>query len=195
VTVGPAREPRALVVACVGLAASAALLWGASGTVWFRIAGAPGRPATDSTGAQVVPSLTGVALLALAAVAAVVAVGGPLRRALGVLLALAGIIVGAVTVQSMAVPPPGAVPGSGTPAPLLGVAGAVVLLTVGVFVLLKETRFPRFGARYTAPGARRVETNPDRAAWQALDAGEDPTADVPGSSGDEPDDGRPGAPG
>ena len=34
-------------------------------------------------------------------------------------------------------------------------AGVVVLLVVGVFVLLREPRFPRFGARYAA---RRVAT-------------------------------------
>ncbi|HEY4418421.1 MAG TPA: Trp biosynthesis-associated membrane protein [Pseudonocardia sp.] len=189
----PTRNPRTLLVACAGLAGSAVLLWGASATVWFRIAGPPGRSATESTGAQVAPSLTGVALLALAAIAAVVATGGPLRRAVGALLALVGIVVGVVVVQSVVAPPAGQI--ARTAAPLLAVAGAVVLLLVGVFVLLREPRFPRFGARYAAPGARPVETDPDRAAWQALDAGVDPTADVPGSRGDDPGDGgrtRPG---
>jgi hypothetical protein len=193
VTEGPARSPGALAAACAGLAGSAALLWGASATVWFRVAGLPGRSATESTGAQVAPSLTGVALLALAAVAAVVATSGPLRRAVGVLLALVGIVVGVIVVQAVVVPPPG--PVARTAAPLLAVAGAALLLAVGVVVLLREPRFPRFGARYAAPGARRVETDPDRAAWQALDAGVDPTADVPGSRGDDPGDGGRTGPG
>ncbi|CAA9401469.1 MAG: hypothetical protein AVDCRST_MAG66-1483, partial [uncultured Pseudonocardia sp.] len=42
--------------------------------------------------------------------------------------------------------------------------------------LLTERRLPRLGTRYAAPGARRPPpTDPDRAAWQDLDAGRDPT--------------------
>jgi hypothetical protein len=140
VTQVPARDPRALLAVCVGLAGSAALFWGASATTWFRIAGPPGRPATESTGADVAPSLTGFALLALAAVAALVATAGPLRRVVAALLVLVGAVVGVVVVQA-ALDPPGA-------------AGAAAS---------------------------------NGAAWQALDAGTDPTADVPGSRGDDPD--------
>jgi hypothetical protein len=187
VTQAPARDPRALLAVCVGLAGSAALLWGASATTWFRIAGPPGRPATESTGADVAPSLTGFALLALAAVAALVATAGPLRRVVAALLVLVGAVVGVVVVQAALDPPGAAGAATRTAAPLLAVAGAAALLAVSVFVLLREPRLPRLGARYAAPGARRVEMDPDRAAWQALDAGTDPTADVPGSRGDDPD--------
>jgi hypothetical protein len=187
VTQGRLRDPRALLAVCVGLAGSAALLWGASATVWFRIAGLPGRPATESTGVEVAPSLTGFALLVLAAVAALVATAGPVRRIVAALLVLVGVVVGVVVVQAALVPPAAAGVTTRTAAPLLAVAGAVVLLAVSLFVLLREPRLPRLGARYAAPGARRVEMDPDRAAWQALDAGTDPTADVPGSRGDDPD--------
>jgi hypothetical protein len=187
VTQAPARDPRALLAVCVGLAGSAALLWGASATTWFRIAGPPGRPATESTGADAAPSLTGFALLALAAVAALVATAGPVRRVVAALLVLVGVVVGVVVVQAVLDPPGPAAAATRTAAPLLAVAGAAALLAVSVFVLLREQRLPRLGARYAAPGARRVEMDPDRAAWQALDAGTDPTADVPGSRGDDPD--------
>jgi hypothetical protein len=80
-----------------------------------------------------------------------------------------------------------------TAAPLLVVAGAVVLLAVGVLVLVRERRLPRLGARYAAPGERRAERDPDRAAWQDLDEGRDPTVDPadapPGDAGDDPGDG------
>ncbi len=82
---GPERRGRALGLACVGLALAAALLWGASATVWFRATPA-GRAPVVADGAAVMPSLTGVALLALAGVAAVVATAGLFRRAVACLL-------------------------------------------------------------------------------------------------------------
>jgi hypothetical protein len=89
-------------------------------------------------------------------------------------------------------------PTDATGAPLLAVAGAVALLAVGVVVLVLERRLPRLGARYAAPGERRVERDPDRAAWQELDEGRDPTVDPaeapPGDAGDDPGDGPRNAP-
>jgi hypothetical protein len=81
------------------------------------------------------------------------------------------------------------------------VAGAGVLLAVGVLVAVRERRLPRLGSRYAAPGQRVVEQDPDRAAWRELDAGRDPTSDPAagpladptgtpsGDAGDDPGDG------
>jgi hypothetical protein len=137
----------------------------------------------ELTGAQAAPWLGGTALLALAGVAGVVATGGVLRRLVGLLLALAGaaVLVAGVAAQV-------AESAEVTAAPLLVVAGGLVLLAAGVLVLVRERRMPRLGARYAAPG-ERVERDPDRAAWQELDAGRDPTADPPGEPGDDPGDG------
>jgi hypothetical protein len=112
-------------------------------------------------------SSTGVALLALAGVAGVVATGGVVRRTVGALLGLAG-IAAAVMAGSW-----------------LAVAGGAVLLVAGAFVLVREPLLPRYGAG----GDRRADVDPDRAAWQELDAGRDPTADGP-SRQDDPG-GRP----
>lgn len=190
-------SPRLLGLACLGLVASAAALWGASEAVWYRVsATVAGRPEqlVDFTGAQVRPSFGGVALLALAGVAGLVAAAGPLRRAVGALLALAGAVVAGAAVLSLLVSPfasdggslspapPGVTvdslrlaPTETTPAPWLAVLGGVLLLAVGLVVLVRERRLPRLGARYAAPGARPAPTDPDRAAWQDLDAGRDPT--------------------
>lgn len=214
----PTRNPRTLGGVCVGLAASAALLWGTSALTWYAVrAAVPGRGEQVVTfvGGQVTPLLAGVALLALAGVAAVVATAGMARRLIGVLLALAGGAVATVALLGAAAAPfatdrpaaalpqvpPGASGGTDaggtdtgalrgqptdiTAAPLLGVAGGVLLLATGVVVLVREPRLPRFGARYAAPGQRRVEVDPDRAAWQDLDAGRDPTADPPRDAGDD----------
>jgi uncharacterized membrane protein (TIGR02234 family) len=204
--------------ACAGLALSAVLLWAGSAVVWYRVV-RPGAAPVALTGAQVAPWLGGTALLALAGVAGVVATGGVLRRLVGVLLGLAGVGVLVFGVRavlfdpyatdasaaSLPQPPAGVTvdelryqPTEATGAPLLAVAGAVALLVVGVVVLVRERRLPRLGARYAAPGERRVERDPDRAAWQDLDEGRDPTVDPPGAppgdAGDDPGDGPRSAP-
>jgi Tryptophan-associated transmembrane protein (Trp_oprn_chp) len=125
-----------------------------------------------------VPSLSGVALLALAGVAAVVATAGVVRRVAGGLLAAAGLVQAVFAVAA---------------GPLLALPGGVVLLVAGVAVVVWESRLSRLGARYAAPGQRRAERDPDRAAWQDLDEGRDPTVDPadapPGDAGDDPGDG------
>lgn len=192
----PANPGRALGLACLGLALAAALLWGASAAVWFR-ATPPGRAPVVADGAAALPSLTGVALVALAGIAAVVATAGLFRRALACLLGLAGVAVAGFAIAAASAPvlPAAALPAGSTDAlrptvtaaPLLAVAGGVVLLAVGVFVLLREPRLARLGARYAAAGARPTITDPDRAAWVALDEGRDPTAES-----DDPGGGRRG---
>ncbi|MHA6630221.1 Trp biosynthesis-associated membrane protein [Pseudonocardia sichuanensis] len=206
-------RPRVLVTACAGLALAAGLLWIGGTAVWYRVPPAAGAPGT-LTGAQVAPWLGGVALLALAGIAGLVASGGALRRVVGVVLALAGAGVLAFALTALfADPDATGVPASalpqsphgesvddlrhrpaqGTPAPLLPAAGGLLLLGVGALVTVRERSLPRLGARYAAPGERRVAQDPDRAAWQALDAGQDPTTDPPDGRpedrGDDPGDG------
>ena len=200
----PERTGRALGLACVGLGLAAALLWGASATVWFQ-ATPPGRASVVADGAAVLPSLTGVALVALAGVAAVVATAGIVRRVLACLLGLAGVAVAGFAVAAALAPvlPATALPAGSadaarpavTAAPLLAVAGGLVLAGVGVFVLLREPRMARLGARYTAAGTRSTVTDPDRAAWVALDEGRDPTVDPavdPAADSDDPGGSRAG---
>ncbi len=181
---GAVRRGRALGVACLGLAAAAALLWGASAVVWYRGA-ATGQPAAATAGATdgatAMPSLTGVALLALAGIAGAVATSGLIRRALACLLGFAGAAVAGFAVLDLLAPPAPGVTG----APLLAVAGGVALFAVGVFVLLREPRMARLGTRYAAADARSTMADPDRAAWVALDEGRDPTVDS-----DDPGGGR-----
>jgi|GEM_PF-1470375 len=211
-TATPARGPRALAGVCGGLGSVAVLLWAASALPWFRVAVA-GRAPVTFDGAQVAPSLTGLALLALAGVAAVVATAGVVRRVLGGMLAGAGGVVAAIGIRALLAtpfatdapasalpqPPPGLVvddlryqPTETTAAPWLAVAGGLLLLGIGLVVLVAEPRLARLGTRYANPARPRVEADPDRAAWRDLDAGRDPTerrdrtADAPGDGGDAP---------
>jgi hypothetical protein len=189
----PERSGRPLGLACVGLALAAALLWGASAAVWFLVT-PPGRAPVVADGAAALPSLTGVALVALAGIAALVATAGLVRRALACLLGIAGVAIAGFTVAAALAPalPAAALPAGATDAvrpavtaaPLLAVAGGLVLAGVGVFVLLRESRMARLGARYAAAGSRPTITDPDRAAWVALDEGRDPTVDPAKDSSD-----------
>lgn len=154
----PARSGRALAVAAGGLALAALALWGAGALPWP--AGAPSW-------------VGGVALLALAGIAGVVATSGILRRAVGILLVVVGL---AVLVAS--------VPGLRTA--LLGTAalvvGGLLLTATGGFVAAREPGLATFGARYdrSVDGRPAVPAaDPDRAAWDALDAGRDPTVREP----------------
>jgi uncharacterized membrane protein (TIGR02234 family) len=191
---------RLLLVLSLALAGGAAALEGAARLAWFT-AGveAVGRGTVDvtATGADLLPALSGVALLALAAVAAAVAVAGLPRRVLGVLVAAAGGYVGVMVVRLLVSPPspadladlPGAPAGGTTvagsvashPGPLLAALGAVLLITAGAALVVADRRLPRLGARYSAR-PEQAATDPDRATWEALDAGVDPTLEA-GDSG------------
>lgn len=181
---------------CLALVVGAAAFEGAARLGWFTgsvDAVGRGAVAVTATGADVLPGLSGLALLALAAVAAAVALAGVPRRVLGGLVAVAGAYAAVATVRLLTGPPtpadlaalPGA-PAGGTagaavatgPGPLPALLGAALLLTAGIGLAAAEGRLPRFGARYAARTPERVVTaDPDRAAWEALDAGRDPTTD------------------
>lgn len=191
-------DRRTLGLVVVGLLAGAAALWGSGSAPWFTVdvpTATRGTVAASATGAQLQPAVTAVAALLVAAVAALVALSGIARRLLGVLVGAGALAAGGLTVGLVAVPPtpaelasaragltaPNAPEGVGavtaTPWPWLAVAGAVLALAAAALLILREPRIPRLGARYSAPGNKEqiAETDPDRAAWERLDAGGDPT--------------------
>jgi len=196
-----------LLLVCLTLAGAAGALEGAARVAWFTgDVDAVGRGTVTVTadGADLLPALSAVALLALAAVAAAVAVAGPARRVLGAVVAAAGGYVCVLVVLLLLSPPPPAAlaalpgaPAGGTavadsvalrPGPAPAALGAILLLVAGVALVVADRRLPRLGARYAARPAHHEPTDPDRAAWDALDAGRDPTAD-PADAGES----RPGA--
>ena len=205
---------RSLAAVCAALLAGAAALEGAARLPWFTAGvDAVGRGTVPVTarGADLVPVLTAVALLAVAAVAAAVALAGPGRRVLGIVVAVAGTWVGVAAGGLLLAPPdpadlaalPGG-PAGGTAVAgsvalrfgsLPALLGALLVVAAGITLAVAERRRPRLGARYgarpadrtppdgrTGPGERsaaeaREAADPDRAAWDALDVGRDPTAD------------------
>jgi hypothetical protein len=165
------RRPgsRLLGLAVVGLVLAAVALWGASRGTWLTATwDVPlrGRVVTTVLGADAEPVLVPWALLALAAIGGLFATSGWGRRAVGV-------VVGVTAAW-----------------PLLAALGGVLLVAVGVLVAVRGSAMPRLGARYDAPGGRPRPRAADdeRSLWEALDAGEDPTAPTGPDQRSGPDD-------
>ena len=112
--------------------------------------------------------LSAFALGALAGTGALLATRGRGRVAVGVLLLLLG--AGAVADVAAA----GGLSGWAVTAAL----GALLLLAGGLLTVLGARAWGALGQRYDAPGAPAAQPrpkDPEVAAWDALDRGEDPT--------------------
>jgi uncharacterized membrane protein (TIGR02234 family) len=147
------------------------------------------------TGTDLEPWVTGLAVVALAGTGALLATAGRLRRILGVLLSLAGVGVVIGAIAGRAGLDPGSAAG-GTTWPILCAVGGVIIMCGGVTAARHGHRWPRMSARYDrkpvppprAEPTTHAERPPDksrdkspaiadhRAAWDALDRGDDPTA-------------------
>ncbi|WP_158888860.1 Trp biosynthesis-associated membrane protein [Amycolatopsis anabasis] len=165
----------------VALLLGSAALWGASRMTWTaanRDAGVRGLVLETKTGAEQASALVPLAILALAGVAGMVATGGWPRRVLGVLLALAGVAACWVAVDGLRWSgyPDGAPSAEIVTAHILAAAGGILVILGGLAGTRGAGRMPRLGARYAAPGAKRVAPDPDTELWEALSDGEDPTA-------------------
>lgn len=185
--------PRRLAVTVLALLVAGLLLWVSGMLVWVtaEFTGSLRGPVTvRATGADLAPELGGVALLAIAAVAALLAASGWVRRIVGVVVAAAGAWVGWVSASwmlgpdpvsfgSAEAPPVGSVlvgPAVRTVAPLLPLLVAVLLLLTGVAIVFWALGMPGMGRRYAAPGTIASTPASDSDWWEALDAGDDPTA-------------------
>jgi uncharacterized membrane protein (TIGR02234 family) len=135
---------------------------------------------TVRTGADVVPWVVGVALVALAGTGALPATGGVARRVLGGLLALAGAVVVAGAVTGRAGLDPGAAGAGGTVWPVACAAGGAIIVAGGLVAVRHGRHWPAMSARYerkpATPQPKPPATGDARAVWDALDRGEDPTA-------------------
>lgn len=156
-----------------------------------------------ASGADCLPELVPVALVALAGFGATLATQGWLRRAVGLVLVAGGLLV-AVRAGLALTGAPTVLAGSlvrpadpvGTPqlhpiGPALAIAGGVLIAVAGVMVTIGLGGRRRLGARYDAPtGPPGVPTTGSGSGigdevgpgsgdvgdwWKALDAGADPT--------------------
>lgn len=167
-------------------------------------AGPIGAGKVSLAGGDLVAWLTPASLAALAATAAVLATGGVARRVIGALITLLGIAVLVAcwngtrgqTIASAAGEHTRSVVVStehmvaeSRPWPLVAVAGGLVLIGGGAVVAVRGGRWPGMSSRYDRPGGgSRTEGGPgdrsargrrtgERAMWDAIDEGIDPTRD------------------
>ncbi|MFG1944496.1 Trp biosynthesis-associated membrane protein [Nonomuraea sp. NPDC048826] len=161
----------------------------AAGRTWVEAVRGSGE-LTVPTGGDLSPVLTPLALAGLAGVVAVLATKGIGRRVVGVLLALCGL--GAAAAMWGATGRAGIetwlrehnVLGAAGPLewdltvawPVLGGLGALLILAGGVLAVVRGGRWTGMSDRYDRAAARpRVQADGDRALWDALDRGDDPT--------------------
>ncbi|MHC1557360.1 TIGR02234 family membrane protein [Actinomycetospora sp. C-140] len=194
----PAHPPgRLLGLLALLLVVAAGVLWGASRLAWVSqvVDGVTGQRTTTADGASAEPILVPWALLCLAAVGGLVATAGWGRRVVGTLVAVAGLWAVLRGAAGLVAPTADALPDGLRPGdrplppealvagPLLGVLGGLLMVAAGLLAVRWAAVLPRMGARYDAPGAAGADgrrprpTDPDRAFWEALDEGEDPTRD------------------
>ncbi|MEV4121057.1 Trp biosynthesis-associated membrane protein [Micromonospora sp. NPDC049645] len=185
---------RALAYAVVLCLAGAGLaLWAATRdwSVELTLRPAPLPPVRDArSGASLLPWLPALALVSLAGGGAVLATRGRVRRVLGVLLGALGLAVAAGGGYGLVAEVSGSVSRQW---PALCLLGGVLAALGGWWTAWRGGDWPAMGARYerparTAPQAPSAQDGPAGAptplagrrtteAWDALDRGEDPTAD------------------
>lgn len=170
------RARRAFTLALLLCAAGAGLALYAVTRVWLVEVTA--RPAplpplrAERTGADLLAWLPPLAVVSLAGTGALIATRGPVRRAIGVLLAVLGVAVVAGAATRLGA--------GGWPA--LTLLGGVAVTVAGGATVARGAGWPSLGARYerrSAAGPAPAVNAPrgTRQAWDALDRGEDPTGD------------------
>ncbi|MEV4482306.1 Trp biosynthesis-associated membrane protein [Micromonospora coxensis] len=173
------RELTYAVLLC--LAGAGLAFWAATRTWSVEVVSRGSLPATrqDRTGADLLPWLSALALVALAGGGAVLATRARLRRLLGALLTLLGLAVAAGGGYGLAAGIGGEVSRQW---PALCLLGGVLAALGGGLTALRGDRWPAMGARYErrsgpqpAPDGRPAAERGTREAWDALDRGEDPT--------------------
>ena len=165
----------ALLLCLVG----AVLLLAGAGATWSTVVVEGQAPLPDVTervsGADLVPGLRGLGVVALAAVPALLSVRGWGRVAVGVLLAATGALAVVLVGRVLADPVEGL-----SAMPYAVLLGSLLVLAAGLLVVVRGRAWPALGRRYEAPAARPVPAptvgpTGDRDVWEALDRGEDPT--------------------
>ncbi len=193
------RELTAAVGLCL-LGAALALLAGSRTWLSGVVEAAPPLPARPLrlTGGELV-EVRPLALLGLAAVPALAATKRWGRVLVGVVTLLAGAGVVALTAEVLADPTADPAAREATRSAVTGwpwacAAGGLLLALAGLLVAVRGRRWAAMSARYDAPAARAEQPVPsaaapaqgmagagpaaapsERALWEALDRGEDPT--------------------
>jgi uncharacterized membrane protein (TIGR02234 family) len=165
----------------------------AAGRTWASVE-VPAGPLADArtdthTGTDLVPGLPALGLVGLAGVVALAATRRTGRRLVGAVLLITGGGVVAVALHAFGSTlgetwpgQPGSAVADLTVWPLLTAAGGVLLFSAGALTVPYGGSWPELGQRYDAPGGAPAAAAPheptERGLWEALDRGEDPTANL-----------------
>lgn len=188
------RAKRELTLAVLLCLLGASIVLVATGRVWTEVqvdesALAPART-VGALGTEIVPGLRALGLVALAGVVALAATRRVGRTVVGVVLAVVGavVIVTSLTADGAQEAFRNAAQGGGqvsdvvlgTGWPLVAVLGGLLVVTAGLLVAARGRRWAALSQRYEPPATRTPEPPQDgpvaeRALWEALDRGEDPT--------------------
>jgi len=146
------------------------------------------------SGGSVVSIAAAAPIIGFAGLAGVIGSRGWLRRSVGAVVTITGIVLCASAVRFLSTiavgsPIPGGVGGSGdqnvvtvsTVWPVVAIVAGLLLLAGGLLTTTVGHRWPTLGAGYERKSAQ------PRDAWDALDAGLDPTVDEEGSLGSDMD--------
>jgi len=188
------RELRTAVLLCT---VGALVVLAAAGRVWTSVE-VPAGPLADArtatrTGTDLVPGVRALGLVGLAGVVALAATRCTGRTVVGVVLALTGVgVVAAVlgTDLTAAALRDEAVTGAvaTTAWPPLTAAGGALLAAAGALTGLRGRSWPALGQRYEPPVSDAAsvpapQAPTERSLWEALDRGEDPTANLGTAAG------------
>jgi len=196
-------DRRGYIVGLSSMLVGSALAWWSASETWVLVERSLLGDSTSSemtdvqavgllavSGGSVVSIAAAAPIIGFAGLAGVIGSRGWLRRIVGVVVAIAGIVLCVSAMRflsSMAVglPIPGGVGASGdqnvvtvsTVWPVVAIVAGVLLLIGGLLTTAVGHRWPTLGEGYERKTAQ------PRDAWEALDAGSDPTVDEEGGLG------------
>ncbi|MCP4741807.1 MAG: Trp biosynthesis-associated membrane protein [Actinomycetales bacterium] len=196
-------DRRGYIVGLSSMLMGSALAWWSASATWVLVERSLLGDSTSSemtnvqavgllavSGGSVVSIAAAAPIIGFAGLAGVIGSRGWLRRSVGAVVAIAGIVLCASAVRFLSTiavgsPVPGGVGGSGdqnvvavsTVWPVVAIVAGLLVLAGGLLTTSVGHRWSTLGAGY-----ERKSDQP-RDAWDALDAGLDPTVDEEGSLG------------
>jgi uncharacterized membrane protein (TIGR02234 family) len=177
---------RGLGIAVTGCVISGAVALFAVGRVWLRYT-VPRNGLADlratATGHTTAGAAGTLALVVLAGVVVLPATRGFGRRLAGALVALAGLGIGYLAVQTIVfttdqLDAPEAstyTDGRATAWPWVAMVAGVVAIATGVLAVLASGGWPAMGRRYEQAGSAKRGLATETSIWDRLDEGDDPT--------------------
>ncbi|MDO9485458.1 MAG: Trp biosynthesis-associated membrane protein [Actinomycetota bacterium] len=167
-----------LILGSLGVLGTCALQWVSAS---ISVLSGVGTRTFAASGSQLLPQATAWAVLALAGSLGYIALRGWLRQAVGVIVAIAGALIGVLAVDFGLNPVVDAAGESLVDVQIrpwwiaMGLC-ALVIAAAGLMAVAWSRPWAALGSKYETQGARRQRP---ASPWDSLDAGQDPTMSDP----------------